>query len=93
MRAIIIIQDFDVVSRDYCFFGPVAQPRLDTPTIYKNHTASFFGPFKAIVSCFIRLRNKSVPRHGAKNILPVIERCTVRAAITSHIMTQIAVKT
>jgi hypothetical protein len=26
MRAIIIIQDFDVVSRDYCFFGPVAQP-------------------------------------------------------------------
>jgi hypothetical protein len=29
MRAIIIIQDFDVVSRDYCFFGPVAQPKIN----------------------------------------------------------------
>jgi hypothetical protein len=26
MWAIIIIRDFNVISRDYCFFGLVAQP-------------------------------------------------------------------
>jgi hypothetical protein len=44
-------------------------------------------------SSFRFRRNRSVPRHGAKNIFPVIERWIVPAATTSHMRTQIAVKT
>ena len=55
------------------------------------HTASFSGPFEAISSSFGPLENKSVPKHGAKNMLPVIERCTVPAATMSHIMIHIPV--
>jgi hypothetical protein len=37
-------------------------------------------------------KNRSVPKHGAKNILPLAARFTVFAAMRSHITTQIPVK-
>lgn len=38
-------------------------------------------------------KNKSVPKHGAKNILPLAARFTVRTATINHITTQIPVST
>jgi len=46
----------------------------------------------ALASCFL-LWNKSVPRQGAKNILPVIDRCAVPAATTNHVRTHAPVST
>jgi hypothetical protein len=47
--------------------------------------------FHSRPSIFFKYR--SVPRHGAKNILPLIDRFIVLAAITSHMATHIPVKT
>jgi hypothetical protein len=59
---------------------------------FQFHAASF-GPFEAFLPSFSFFRYKSVPRHGAKNILPVRDLRTVPAAITSHMITHITVNT
>jgi len=41
----------------------------------------------------IFFKYKSVPKHGAKNILPLIARFTVLGAMTNHMTTHIPVKT
>ena len=42
---------------------------------------------------FVFGMNRSVPKHGAKNILPLIACFAVPAATTSHKMTHIPIKT
>jgi len=46
----------------------------------------------SVTRCFLPWY-RSVPRQGAKNILPLIDRCTVPAATTSHIRTHAPVST
>jgi hypothetical protein len=60
------------------------------PLFLGGHT-TFFESSEAVPSRFFW--NRSVPRHGAKNILPVKERCTVLTATTSHMMTHNPVNT
>lgn len=71
-------------------FSTSKWPETSTPVQRDHHT--IFSVFSGTGKSFFAFLYRSVPRQGAKNIFPVIERCIVIVAMTSHMVMQITVK-